>query len=322
MLQLLLHCDLSLHLPPNTPTYQSDAHDTWSTLDLVFSTQDVAHAITKCQVLPDSRIPGADHLPVLTTVNTILPTIPPVTRLNCKDVDWPKYSDTFATHVTSLQLDVRPQPTTPQELDGFVKDLTLDFQLTSAKHAPKILPSPFAKRWWTPELTTLRKAYAQASRSKFTARNSKECPAAKALCRTARNRYTAILHHTKALHWKTWLENITESDVWCVSRYASGGPHDGSTQCIPTLHTLSTVSSAMQEFSTTAEKCSLLSSTFFPPKLLHVPSLPGDNGPFPAPLPYMMPSVEQVRHCIRKLRPNKAPGPDAIPFARPWPTLP
>src|SRR6266481_5332676 len=89
MLQLLLHCNLSLRLPPNTPTYQLDAHDTWSTLDLVFSTQDVAHAITKCQVLPDSCIPGADHLPVLTTVNTVLPTIPPVTRLNYKDITGP-----------------------------------------------------------------------------------------------------------------------------------------------------------------------------------------------------------------------------------------
>ena len=42
LLQLLLHCDLMLHLPPGMLTYHSDSRDTWSTLDLVFSMQDIA----------------------------------------------------------------------------------------------------------------------------------------------------------------------------------------------------------------------------------------------------------------------------------------
>ena len=130
LLQLLLRCNLMLHLPPGMLIYHSDSHDTWSTLDLVFSMQDIAKSLTKCLMLPDLCIPGANHLPLLTVVNAVLPVTTPTLRLNYKDVDWPKYSSTFANHIISLQLDTCVLPTTPQELDDFVKDLTLAFQLT------------------------------------------------------------------------------------------------------------------------------------------------------------------------------------------------
>ena len=167
----------------------------------------------KCLVLPDLCIPRANHLPLLTVIDTALPVTTPPLHLNYKDVDWPKYSSTFTNHVTSLQLDTCALLTTPQELDDFVKDLMLAFQLTSAKHVPNAPPSPFAKRWWTRELTSLRKAYGQASQAEFTARGDESWPAAKEACSAARNKYIATLHHTNAAHWKTWLEDITEADI-------------------------------------------------------------------------------------------------------------
>ena len=264
-------------------------------------------------MLPDLHIPRAGHLPLLTVIDTVLPVTTPTLRLNYKDVDWPKYSSTFTNHVTSLRLDTRALPTTPQELDDFVKDLMLAFQLTSAKHVPKALRSPFAKHWWMCELTALCKAYAQASRAEFTARGDESWPAAKEACSEARNKYIATLSHTKAAHWKMWLEDITEVDIWHASRYASGGLRDGSTQCIPTLRAPPDAPSPVQEYSTPGEKCRLLSSTFFPPKPPQAPTLPGDNGPFPTPLSFSVPTINQVRCSILKLWPHKAPRPDKIP---------
>ena len=119
---------------------------------------------------------------------------------------------------------------------------------------------------------------------------------------------------TKALHWKAWLEDITEADIWHTSRIASSAIHDSSTPCILTLHATSAANPvATHEYSNAKDKSHLFTDIFFPPKPAHVPSLPGDNSPFPDPLPFIPPSVDQIRRCILRLQPHKAPGPDKIP---------
>ena len=57
-IQLLADHDLRLVLEPGTPTFYSDAHHTWSTLDLVFVSSDLHSAVTVCTT--DSRH-GSDH---------------------------------------------------------------------------------------------------------------------------------------------------------------------------------------------------------------------------------------------------------------------
>ena len=110
------------------------------------------------------------------------------------------------------------------------------------------------------------------------------------------------------------MEDITEADIWRASRCATASLHNGSTPAIPPLRAPSlTDPTITQEFTTAEDKCELLVDTFFPPRPAQVPSLPGDNGPFPTPLPFDPPSLDQVRRCIHKLHPHKARGPDKIP---------
>ena len=137
---------------------------------------------------------------------------------------------------------------------------------------------------------------------------------AKAICNGAHNEYTSTLHCMKVLHWKSWLESITEADIWHAGRFATSNIHDGSAPVIPYLYATSPSDpSATQEFSMAEDKCKLFTNTFFLPKPPQVPSLPDDNGPFPPPRPFVPPSLVQVHHCILKLCPHKAPGPDKIP---------
>ena len=70
LIQLLLQNDMSLRLPQGMLMYQSDSHGTWSTLDLVFSTQDVAGLIPSCYTGLNMRLPGTDHLPIYFTIDT------------------------------------------------------------------------------------------------------------------------------------------------------------------------------------------------------------------------------------------------------------
>jgi len=47
-------------------------------------------------------------------------------------------------------------------VDDYVDAITHAVRVAIEKHVPKTRPSPFSKRWWTPELAALRRAYANA----------------------------------------------------------------------------------------------------------------------------------------------------------------
>ena len=137
LIQLLLQNDMLLRLPQGMLTYQSDSHGTWSTLDLVFSTQDIAGLIPSCYAGLNEWLPGADHFPIYFTINTQVKRSPPTARLNFKDIDWSDYRSTLKTNITTRQLHAYPPPSSPQALDTFVDNLTTAIQLTTASIIPK-----------------------------------------------------------------------------------------------------------------------------------------------------------------------------------------
>ena len=124
-----------------------------------------------------------------------------------------------------------------EELDTFVNTVTHVIQATIEKHVPKSWLSPFSKCWWTPELTRLRCAYAKCSHTEFQACGTSGWAGTKESCAAAHNKYNSTLCHTKAMHWKEWLEEITEQDIWRAARIAPNPLSDGSRMCIPMLYT-------------------------------------------------------------------------------------
>ncbi|KIM37966.1 hypothetical protein M413DRAFT_30614 [Hebeloma cylindrosporum] len=69
LLHLLTEYDMELALLPGTPTHESAAHKTWSTIDLTFLSSDIAHTLISCQAPLHHWIPNADHLPIHMTLD-------------------------------------------------------------------------------------------------------------------------------------------------------------------------------------------------------------------------------------------------------------
>ena len=61
---------LTLASPCSIPTYWLAAHGIWSTLDLVLCTTDIEDRIQECCMAHADWLPGADHLPVHTVLET------------------------------------------------------------------------------------------------------------------------------------------------------------------------------------------------------------------------------------------------------------
>ena len=116
-----------------------------------------------------------------------------------------------------------------------------------------------------------------------------------------------------AVHWKEWLKEITEQDIWKAAQFAQNLLSDGSQTCILTLYTKTASNNITATHGTVEQKAAVLKTVFFPPRPHHLPPYSGDSDPPPTPLPFSTLPLSIFHHCINKLHPHKAPGPDGIP---------
>ena len=92
LIQAVLQFGLSLRSPCGIPTFRSDAHGTWSTLDLVLSTDDMEGLFLKCQVDHADALPGADHLPIHSVIDSRLQRRERTRGRNFREVDWADFT--------------------------------------------------------------------------------------------------------------------------------------------------------------------------------------------------------------------------------------
>ena len=231
---------LTLASPRGVPTYRSDAHGTWSTLDLVLCTTDIEDHNLECCVVHTDWLLGTNHLPVHTMLETSPWQSAPIERCSFKKVDWPAFVRTLMQHLQDAGVSANVHIEAAEELDNFVGSVTQAFQAAIERHAPKRWLSPFAKWWWMAELSKLRCKYTKCSCAEFSTCGTESWSCTKQECAAACNAYNSMLRQAKATHWKDWLEGITEQDIWKPAQFAQNPLSDGSRTCIPTLYTKST----------------------------------------------------------------------------------
>ena len=151
------------------------------------------------------------------------------------------------------------------------------------------------------------------SRDEFQARFTASWEESKCASNCARNTYISALHKAKAEHWKGWIEEAKERDVWIASKYTKNPLSDRSHACIPTLFKKGEDGQVTSELHTDAEKAALFTDLFFPPCPHTLPGSPEDSDPNPSPLKFTTPAPHQITRCINKTNPFKAPGEDGIP---------
>jgi hypothetical protein len=267
-------------------------HKTWNTLDLVFTSSDISDAIIQCDTLPTLRLPGADHLPVIAILDYDLLRIPDIPRPNFRAIDWEEFNDAISTYLVDNPISLTIDSTAAYDTTYLALDKML--QNTIASHVPLLFASPYAKRWWTKELTDLLTAARKAERTNW----KRPSTDAKAAEDAANKVFRTAVKTTQKQHWQDWLEEVDEKSVWLASRYASRPFTDGSAERIPALkHNDGTLASDAQE------KCDILFETFFPPapptNMLRIPD------DFVYPEPVSMPDFTRSMYdeVIRKAKP-------------------
>ncbi len=185
-------------------------------------------------------------------------------------------------------------------------------QATIELKVPVPRPSPHAWRWWSKELSQLKKAMNCLGSQSYKYRVVTDHPVHEAY-RVTRGHYGDKIKYTKKEHWRTFLEGIKGKELWAAHRYMASPVGDGGKARIPTLKVVGS-DGATEDVATNEGKSAALCRIFFPekPAVSLVPSEPD----YPDRVDYTFRlSMAQLRRCIARLRPHKAPGEDGIPNA-------
>lgn len=307
LISALAEVGLDLTLPSGTPTHCHNVTKRWTMLDHVFISEHAMDRITTCDALTHHRGVNTDHLPILTELDLSISTCDIEPPPNFRGVEWEEFRKTLAEQLDPAWTDelIHSQ----EQLDQNCSSLMLAIQRTIEKQVPVAEITPKSKRWWTKDLTQLRKRADKLGRQSYKQRHEPD-HVVHSEHMEAKKRYEKTIHYNKKQHWRDWLEKAEEPDIWTANRYTSAPASDGGKTRIPTLRYVN----GDQEVgaSTNDEKSVILAKGFFPTK---PPGIDLEAS-------YRYPkqcrdgvsiTVEQIQKQLQKLKPYKAPGPDGIP---------
>ena len=298
---------LELALPPGIATHKHNVTKSWTRLDQVFISEHSSEALTACDALRRSPGINTDHVPILTKLNLAVTHSSNKIIENFRNVDWEKFRSDLRTTLAQMGIPkpIRDQPA----LDRDCEKLTKAIQEVITAQVPTTEISPKSKRWWTKELSMLRKTMNKLGRK---ASKLKDRPWDKthAEYEDAKKRYAKEIESSKRNHWRDWLEKAEDPDIWTANKYISAATADGNNARIPTLK--AKVGGTEVTAVSNDEKSKMLAQMFFPER--RTAERPEAEEEEPTTALKMDPLTrEQIAKHMAKLKPYKAPGPDGIP---------
>jgi len=294
--------DLTSLLPRGTPTFEG-YNNSESTIDLVLASHFLAETRLCCKCWDGEY--GSDHRAIESSFNFKFKELPQEPRLLFKNAPWKRISEEVTRKLAERPLQ--------QEVNSHTERIVSVVKRAIESHCPRAKPSRYAKRWWTADLTRLRKEYtvkrnaARALRRVGTSDTTLE-----AEVKQSRREFHHTVRKQKKHHWIDFLAEPT--NIWKAAKFLEP---NGATSFarIPALN-----SESGQTTSNEGIAKELLYS-FFPPPVA-TPEVISHH--VKEQLPLVPLTVQDVRRAIFDANPNKAPGRDGLPmlvWKMLWPCL-
>ena len=222
---------------------------------------------------------GSDHEAIETTFDVAVPEQVSEERLLFKNALWNKIRDMISARLvtSSTEGDIQKQT-----------DL-LTLVVSEAVHTltPKAKPSPYAKKWWTSDLTWLRKEYTQLRNHAMKIRRiGTRDRKLEVLIKEASKQYHNAIQKQKKDHWDNFLAD--DANIWQAMKYLSSN-QGSSFDKVSLLKRADNITTRDR-----LEQIEKLLTTFFSPLSAAIE----EEGDRPQRLPVEMPKLteEEVKH--------------------------
>ena len=258
LIEATAEAGLDMALPKGIPTHIHNVSKKWTRLDQVFISDHSMDLISACDTVTTSRGVNTDHLPILTKLDLATVLAAESNTHNFRDVDWTKFNKELGRRLTELGPAVTIR--TQYQLNTTCSKLTKAIQDTIAKTVPITHITAKMKRWWTKDLTTLRR---QADKSGRKSSKLSHLPYhyIHAEHASAIKLYRSTLDTTKKQHWRDWLERAEDPDIWMVNKLITSQASDGGKSRIPAL--TCRMGNSKTKATTNEDKSAALAKCFF-----------------------------------------------------------
>ena len=309
IIDLMVDLDLRSLLPRGTITFESGTRK--STIDLVLATADLTANRTVCQ--PHHTEHGSDHLAISTTFALQMDTLIPQSRRRLfKNADWKRIRAMVVDEIGHPRRIIKDH-----EIDDRATRLASAVAAAIHLHVPLAAPSPYAKRWWSHDLTHLRNDYTHwRNRARAARRAGSTDQQMEKRSREAKQTFHDTARRQKKDHWMQFLSKTT--NIWKVARFMDSDDSPNG-QIIPSLSTRNG-----QVVNGDDEIGSALMDAFFEEGADGDTNEPSDSTEDFQPLPHQPLTLEEVRQAVMGAQPHKAPGQDGIPaivWKELWPVV-
>src|SRR5258706_2456957 len=309
LLDLIVNMQLEMALPHDIPTLEARNSGNWTRPDNVWRNTDSPSSFISCNVDPTIRPALTDHLPIVSVIDLTYIPSKRVERFNYKNVDWKAYKENLENNLTELTTLLENPVDTAGRIEHATDLLFEAIDRTTREVVPLIKPTPHTKRWWSNELTLLRKDRNKASAEHYKCSGLPDHPS-HSNYKTISKEFAKAIETAKADHWQDWINHVGGEDIWAIHKYMKTNPTDYGHQRIPALKKPDGTSTTTNE-----QKAKQLANTFFPPERplglqehQFVESGPPttNQSKFPSFTP------DRITKALTQVNPHKAPGPSGV----------
>jgi hypothetical protein len=170
----------------------------WTRVDNVFSTDNTTDMIITCDTNPGIRGPGTDHVPILTILDIEVALDPPAPFRNFRTTDWEHFREQLAEQLEHIP-DAK-ELKTEKEFEDAVEALTTAIQETMEIAIPLSKPVLHSQRWWSKELSDLKKEKYRLNNQSYLYRTVTDHPSHEKH-RQNSEKYGNAIKTAKAQHW-------------------------------------------------------------------------------------------------------------------------
>ncbi|KAM3554291.1 hypothetical protein ARSEF4850_006531 [Beauveria asiatica] len=303
IINLMNDLTLSSLLPRGTKTWQGGDYE--SGIDLALASGDLAANMIKCATLKTDH--GSDHQAIEAVFDVTVPEQQRQERLLLKNAPWKEIRTKIAQTLENM----------PSE--GTVQQMTdrLMFAVCEAVHTltPKAKPSSVAKRWWTEDLTQLRRIYTHwRNKARSARRAGCRATALEDAAKSAAKQYHDAIRQQKKSHWNELLAD--NDNIWQVAKYLKSG-QDAAFGRVPQLRKMDG-----SHTTTDKDRAQELLTTFFPPLPDNIEEEVSRPLATAVPMPEL--TMEEIERQLNTAKDWKAPGQDGLPTAvwkQVWPVV-